>query len=59
MDIATELRSPASQIGFLVMCAYFKVAKAFYNPRDFHAPDTISARWVMIKLLHWATRFSS
>ena len=39
MDIATKLRSPASQIGFLVMCAYFKSAKRFYNPPDFHASD--------------------
>ena len=43
LDIATELRSPASQIGFLVMCAYFKAAKKFYNPRDFHAPDIEAA----------------
>lgn len=43
LDIATELRSPASQIGFLVMCAYFKAAKTFYNPRDFHAPDIEAA----------------
>ena len=39
MDIATKLRSPSSQIGFLLMCAYFKAAKRFYNPRDFHASD--------------------
>ena len=39
MEIANELRSPASQIGFLMMCAYFKAAKRFYSPRDFHAPD--------------------
>ena len=39
MDIATKLRSPASQIGFVVMCAYFKSAKRFYNPPDFHASD--------------------
>ena len=31
LDTATELRSPASQIGFLVMCAYFKVAKKGFN----------------------------
>ena len=43
IDIATELRSPAGQIGFLVMCAYFKAAKTFYNPRDFHAPDIEAA----------------
>jgi hypothetical protein len=43
LDIATELRSPASQIGFLVMCAYFKAAKRFYNPRDFHTPDIEAA----------------
>lgn len=43
LDIATELRSPTSQIGFLVLCAYFKAAKTFYNPRDFHAPDIEAA----------------
>lgn len=43
IDIATELRSPAGQIGFLVMCAYFKATKTFYNPRDFHAPDIEAA----------------
>ena len=43
LDIAIELRSPASQIGFLVMCANFKAAKTFYNPRDFHAPDIEAA----------------
>lgn len=39
MDIATTLRSPSSQIGFLLKCAYFKAAKRFYNPRGFHASD--------------------
>ena len=39
MDIATRLRSPSSQIGFLLTCAYFKAAKRFYNPRDFHASN--------------------
>ena len=39
MDIATTLRSPSSQIGFLLTCAYFKAAKRFYNPRGFHASD--------------------
>lgn len=43
MDIAIELRSPESQIGFLVMCAYFKAAKRFYSPRDFHTPDIEAA----------------
>ncbi|XAT59615.1 Tn3 family transposase [Rhodobacteraceae bacterium Araon29] len=43
MDVAAEMRSPAGQIGFLVMCAYFKAAKRFYNPQDFLAPDIEAA----------------
>lgn len=39
MDIATGLRSPDSQIGFLLMCGYFKAAKRFYQPHNFHARD--------------------
>ena len=39
MDIATTLRSPISQIGFLLMCGYFKATKRFYLPQDFHKRD--------------------
>ncbi len=43
MDIANELRSPAGQLGFLLMCGYFKAAKRFYSPQDFHGPDIEAA----------------
>jgi len=39
MDIATGLRSPDSQIGFLLMCGYFKATKRFYQPHNFHVRD--------------------
>ena len=32
MDIAKGLRTPDSQIGFLLMCGYFKATKRFYQP---------------------------
>ena len=39
MDIAKSLRSPGGQIGFLLMCGYFKATKRFYQPQDFHERD--------------------
>jgi len=39
IDIATGLRTPNSQIGFLLMCGYFKATKRFYQPQDFHERD--------------------
>ena len=39
VDTAHTLRAPSSQIGFLVMCGYFKASKRFFLPQDFHAPD--------------------
>ena len=39
MEIATGLRSPDSQIGFLLMCGYFKATKRFYRPHNFHVRD--------------------
>jgi len=32
IDIARNLRTPNSQIGFLLMCGYFKTTKRFYQP---------------------------
>jgi len=43
MDIAKGLRTPDGQIGFLLMCGYFKATKRFYPPQDFHARDLIAA----------------
>ena len=39
MDIAATLRTPGSQIGFLLTCGYFKATKRFYQPQDFHERD--------------------
>jgi TnpA family transposase len=39
MDMASGLRSPAGQMGFLLTCGYFKAAKRFYRPQDFRGPD--------------------
>jgi len=42
-DILATLRTPDSQIGFLLMCGYFKAARRFYQPHDFHESDIIFA----------------
>ena len=39
MDIAKSVRTPLGQIGFLLMCGYFKATKRFYQPQDFHERD--------------------
>jgi hypothetical protein len=39
MEIGASLRSPDGQIGFLLMCGYFKATKRFYQPQDFHERD--------------------
>jgi len=39
IDIAAKLRTPDGQIGFLLMCGYFKATKRFYQPQDFHERD--------------------
>ena len=38
-DMASTLRTPGGQIGFLLMCGYFKATKRFYQPQDFHERD--------------------
>lgn len=47
IEIATELRIPASQLRFLVMCGYFKATKRFYSPQDFHVHDIEAAAKLM------------
>lgn len=44
MDIAKGMRTPDSQIGFLLMCAYFKATKRFYQPQDFRDRDIAAAK---------------
>jgi len=39
MEMAVSLRSENGQIGFLLMCGYFKATKRFYQPQDFHERD--------------------
>ncbi|MBL4707610.1 MAG: DUF4158 domain-containing protein, partial [Flavobacteriales bacterium] len=34
-----KLRSPTTQIGFLLSLGYFKVSKRFYDPEDFYTRD--------------------
>ncbi len=43
IDKAATLRTPVSKIGFLLMCGYFKAAKLFYRPQDFHEADIEAA----------------
>ena len=43
IDKAAELRTPVSQIGFVLMCGYFRAAKRFYGPQDFHQADINAA----------------
>ncbi len=43
MDIATTLRTPSSQIGFLLMCGYFRATRRFYLPQDFRERDIQAA----------------
>ena len=39
IEIARTLRGPGNQIGFLLMCGYFRVARRFFTPTDFHDRD--------------------
>lgn len=43
MDIAKGLRTPDSQIGFVLLCAYFKATKRFYRSQDFRDRDIAAA----------------
>lgn len=36
---ANKLRTPSSQIGFLLLCGYFKATKRFFLPQDFLQRD--------------------
>ncbi len=38
-DRAATLRTPSNQIGFLVMCGYFRATRRFYLPQEFHERD--------------------
>lgn len=47
IDIATTLRTPSGQIGFLLMCGYFKATKQFFQSQDFHVRDIEAAAKVI------------
>jgi len=49
MDIAASLRTPDTQIGFVLVCGYFRAARRFYSPQDFHERD-IQAATTMLGL---------
>ena len=39
LETAHALRTPSSQIGFLLLCGYFKATKRFFLPQDFLQRD--------------------
>ena len=39
LEKANRLRTPSSQIGFLLLCGYFKATKQFFLPQDFLSRD--------------------
>ena len=43
VNIACSLRNPTNQIGFLLLCGYFKATKRFFLPQDFHERDIVAA----------------
>lgn len=43
LEIARGLRTPTGQIGFLLLCGYFKSTKRFFLPQDFHRRDVEAA----------------
>lgn len=43
MDIAAPLRTPDTRIGFVLVCGYFRAARRFYSPQDFHERDIRAA----------------
>ena len=43
MEIATSLRTPDTQIGFVLICVYFRAARRFYLPQDFRERDIEAA----------------
>jgi hypothetical protein len=47
LEMALRLQKPASRIGFLLACGYFRAAKRFFKPQDFHQHDIeYVARWI-------------
>lgn len=44
LDAAEKMRKFETRIGFVLMCAYFRSARRFYSPQDFHQKDMEAAR---------------
>jgi len=39
LERALRLQKPSSRIGFLLACGYFRAAKRFFKPQDYHQRD--------------------
>lgn len=39
LDVAYSLKNSINQVGFLLLCGYFRAAKRFFLPQDFHERD--------------------
>jgi hypothetical protein len=51
LDIGGRLRNPTNQIGFLLLCGYFRAAKRFFLPQDFHKRDMA----IVANILNYST----
>lgn len=43
LEIVGRMKGSANQVGFLLMCGYFRAARDFFLPQDFHARDVAYA----------------
>lgn len=50
LQAAIALRTSSNQIGFLLMCGYFKASKRFFLPSDFHLRDIEAVTRMLNKL---------
>ena len=51
MDAVARLRTPASQIGYVLACGYFRATKRFYLPQGFHQRDIdLAARMLGLQI---------
>ena len=47
LDIVYSLKNPINQVGFLLLCGYFRAAKRFFLPQDFHERDIAAVAKVL------------
>ena len=45
LETALSLRKPANRIRFLLACGYFRAAKRFFRPQDYHQRDIEYVAW--------------